>query len=219
MTTTRTINPLKGLLLYLWYFTGGKLIILNIQAIVWGIVILFFYNPVVHVLFGLNAVAGATFILIAGMGSKEVEWERFQLSMPVRRRNMASSQYISVWLASFVGIPIFVIFTGLSSIFHEEVYFTLFSLFLHIAPFLSIPYILGGLVFPLYSIPALEKLYESMFPAAMLVSVALPQVVVWMASRLDWSMVVASTLMLAVSMVIFIISYFITRKLYEKFDF
>ena len=215
----KTRRPLKGLLLYLWYFAGGKLIILNIQAIAWGIAILFFYNPVVHVLFGLNAIAGATFILIAGMGNKEIEWERFQLSMPVGRRNMASSQYISVWFASLVGIPIFVAFTGLSSLLHDGVYFTLLDLFLSIAPFLSIPYILGGLVFPLYSIPALDKLYDGMFPVLMLVSILIPQGVVWAANRQDWSMVAASSLMLAVSMLIFIVSYFVTRKLYEKNDF
>ena len=212
-------NPLRGLMLYLWYYTGGKLILLNIQAIVWGIVFLFVNHPITHLLFGVNAIAGATIILIAGMGNKEIDWERFQLSMPVRRRNLASSQYLSVLLASLVGIPIFVAFTGLGSILHEDVYFTLPALFITIAPYLSIPYILSGLVFPLCSIPALEKLHNGLFPALMLFSVVIPQLVVVAANHWGWSMIVASSLMLAISMLIFIVSYFITRKLYAKMDF
>ena len=218
-TMTRTRRPLKGLLLYLWYLSGGKLIILNLQAIAWGIALLFFYNPIVHFLFGMNAIAGATFILIAGMGSKEIEWERFQLSMPVTRRNIASSLYISVSIAAFIGIPIYIAFTGFGSIIHAEMYFTAVSLFTSIVPFLSIPFILGGLVFPLYSIPVLERLYEGMFPALMLVAIVIPQGIVWLALRMEWSMTMASAIMLAVSLLIFIVSYFITRKLYEKMDF
>lgn len=216
---TKPKNTIKGLMLYLWYYAGGKLLILNLQAIVWGIIFLASGGLIIQVIFGLNAVAGATFVLIAGMGNKEIDWERFQLSMPVRRRDLASSQYLSVTIASLVGVPIFIIFTGLSSIWHEEIYFTLSTVFINIAPFLSIPYILGGLVFPLYSIPALEKLYDGMFPAIMLISIAIPQVVVWVANHFGWSMIAASSIMLAVSVLIFIASYFITKKLYAKMDF
>jgi len=217
--TMRAVNPLKGLLLYLWYYAGGKLIILNIQAIVWGILHLFFNHTLTLMLFGLNAIAGATFILMAGMGNKEIDWERFQLSMPVRRSDLAKSQYLSVGIVSLIGIPIYIAFVGLSTIWHENVYFTLSALFISIAPFLSIPYILGGLVFPLYSIPALDKLYDSMFPVSMIVSIAIPQLVIWGASRLGWSMIIASFLLLAVAMLIFVVSYFITRKMYAKIDF
>jgi hypothetical protein len=212
-------NPMTGLLLYLWYYSGGKLIILNLQAIFWGVVFLILGNPFVHFLFGMNAIAGATFILISGMGNKEIDWERFQLSMPVRRNDMAASQYLSVVAASLVGIPIYLIFTGLSSILHQDVYFTLTSVITSIAPFLSIPYILGGLVFPLYSIPALDKLYEGMFPAAIVVSVAIPQLVVVVGNHLSWSILIASLLMLVVSALIFAGSYIIYRRLNAKMDF
>ena len=218
-TVTKTRSPLRGMLLYLWYLSGGKLLILNFQSIAWGVVLLFWYNPLVHFLFGLNAIAGATFILIMGMGSKEIEWERFQLSMPVMRKHLVSLLYIGVGVAAFVGIPIYLLFTGIGSIVHEEMYFTAVSLFTSIAPYLTIPFILGGFVFPLYSIPALERFYEGMFPAVMLVAIAIPQGVVWLASRMGWSMIAASVLLLAVSVLIFAVSYFVMVKLYAKHDF
>jgi len=223
MTDTRTLNPLKGLLLYFWYSTGVKLIILFSQVIAWGVAFLIFgggsAGPWLQFFFGINAIMGVPMMIITGMGDRETDWERFQLSMPVRRRNMASSQYLSVGLAPLIGIPIFVLFTGLSTIFHEEVYFTLHSVFISIAPYLSMPYIMGGLVFPIYMLPIAEKLHEALFPLVLVVSIVIPQLVIGAAGRWGWSMLAALSLTLIVSLFIFIVSYFITRRIYEKSDF
>jgi len=215
----RTRNPLKGLLLYFLYSAGWKLVTIYLQSIVWGIAFMIFGGGWLHLIFGINAISGATFLIVSTMGNKEIVWERFQLTMPVRRRDLATSQYLSVGLAPLVGIPLFVIFTGLSSIWHEEVYFTLPLVFISIAPFLSMPLIFGGLLFPLLSIPALEKKQEGFVGLFLVASVAIPQLVVMGAERLDLSMIVTSSLMLAISMVIFVTSYFITRKMYAKLDF
>ena len=219
----RTTKPLKGLLLYFWYSTGGKLTILFLQTIAWGIAFLLFgerdWGLILHFFFGMNALMGVALVVVMGMGSKEVDWERFQLSMPVRRRNMASSQFISVGLAAVVGIPIFVLFTGLSAAWHEGAYFTFLSVFSSMAPFLSMPFVLGGLLFPIYSIKAVERIYDGMFPAIMVVAMLVPVGINLGATRLGWPEAVASLLTLVVSLLIFVISYFITRKLYEKMDF
>ena len=215
----RTTNPLKGLLIYFIYSTGWRLAIVYLQAIAWGIAFLIFGNAILHMLFGINAIAGATILVITGMGNKEIDWERFQLSMPVRRRDLASSQYLSVGLAPLIGIPLFVAFTGLSSIWHEDVYFTLSTIITSISPFLSMPLILGGLIFPLACVKPLQDKAEGFFPILMLASIVIPQLVVMGADRLGWPMAVASPLILVVSVFIFIISYFITRGLYAKLDF
>ena len=216
---TKTMNPLKGLLLYFLYDAGGKLALLFLQSIAWGIAFLIWGGVILHFIFGVNAVAGVAMIVIVGMGNKEIDWERFQLSMPVIRRDLASSQFISVGLTPLVGIPLFVLFTALSAIFHADISFTFLTAFLSIAPFLAMPFVLGGLVFPLYSIKAAEKIHEGLYPVLLAISIAIPQLVVFGAGRLGWSMPVASALMLAVSVLIFVGSYFITRKLYAKMDF
>ena len=219
----KTTSPLKGLLLYFWYSTGGKLTILFFQVIAWGIAFLVFGNRdwgvFLHFFFGMNALMGVSLIVVMGMGNKEVDWERFQLSMPVRRRNMASSQFISVGLAAVVGVPIFVLFTGLSAVWHEGTYFTLQSTFTSMAPFFSMPFVLGGLLFPIYSIKAVERVYDGMFPAIMVVAMLIPMGINWGANRLGWPEIVASLMTLAVALAMFIVSFFITRKLYEKMDF
>ena len=215
----RTMNPLKGLLLYFWYDAGAKLIMLFVQAIAWGIAFAIWGGAILLMFFGINAVMGASMVVISGMGNKEIDWERFQLSMPVKRADLASSQYLSVGIAAFIGVPIFVIFTGLNSIWHEGAYFTLASAFLSLAPFLSMPFILGGLVFPLYMMPWAEKMYEALFPMLMVVAILLPQSAVMAAGRWNWQIDATVSITLVVSMLIFVGSYFVTRKLYAKADF
>ena len=219
----RTKNPLIGLLLYFWYSTGGKLMLLFLQTIAWGIGFLVFgdreWGVALHIFFGINALMGVPLLILSGMGNREVDWERFQLSMPVRRRDLASSQYTSVGLAPLIGLPVFILFTVLGAIMHEGAYFTAGNLFISTAPFLATPYIMGGLIFPIYMIPAVERVYDGMFPALVAVSIAIPHLVVWLGTRLGWPMMAATSVTLIVALLIFAVSYFVTRKLYEKADF
>ena len=227
----RTNKPLTGLLLYFWYSTGGTLILLFAQAIAWGIAFLVFGDnaagSVLFILFGINAMMGVSIMLISGMGNREIDWERFQLSMPVKRHHLASSQFLSVGLAPLIGIPIFVAFTALSLIFHEGGYLfwhwgeysPWLSVFVSIAPYLAMPYIMAALVFPVYMLPIADKMHEGLFPAVMVVSIIIPQLVIRWAGRMGWPMVWATSLTLVVSLVLFVVSYFITRKLYAKHDF
>ena len=219
----KTTKPLTGLLLYFWYSAGGKLIILFVQILAWGVAFLIFgesgAGPFIYALFGINAVMGVSLTIIVGMGNKEIDWERFQLSMPVKRHHLASSQYISVGLAPLAGIPIFLIFTGLSLVLHDGTYLTFLSMFNSTAPYLAMPYIKAALVFPIYAIPAVEKIHDALFPIVMVTAMAIPLLIMHAARRLDWSITMASVIALAVAAVMFIVSYFITRKIYAKSDF
>ena len=227
----RKNKPLAGLLLYFWYSTGGKLILLFAQVIAWGVAFLVFGDgaagSLLFIFFGINAVMGVSILIISGMGNREIDWERFQLSMPVRRRHMASSQYLSVGLAPLIGVPIFAAFTALSLVFHDGGYLfwqgggysTWLSVYVSIAPYLAMPYIMAALVFPVYMLPVADKLHEGLFPAVMLISVVIPQLVIRWAGRMGWPMVWATSLTLGVSLIIFVVSYFVTRRLYARHDF
>jgi len=216
----RTRKLLTGLLLYLFYNSGLKLAVLFSQSIVWGVIYIVTGNTWVHMIFAYNAIASAAFLLLAGMGNnKEINWERFQLSMPVKRRDMAISQYLCVAMASLVGIPIYVAIIAINVLINESAYFTFMTLFTGIAPFLAIPFILAGFVYPLFSIKSIEDKQEGIFPLFMIASFAIPQLVIWGAGRLEWSVNIAVVITLAVAVIIFIVSYFITRKLYAKMDF
>ena len=212
-------HPLKGLLRYFWYANGGRLVILFLQVIAWGIIFLVSGNAIIHAIFGINAIAGATIALLTAMGSKETLWERFQLTMPVRRRDLAKSQYLSVAVFSLVGIPIFALFTFFSSLLHEGVFFSMEMLFISIAPFLAAPFMLGGLIFPLACIRALDEKGEAFFPLLILLSMAIPQGVAIAGNHWGWPMVLTSAAMIALSLVIFLVGYGVAAKLYATQDF
>jgi len=212
-------SPMAGLLLYLFYNSGVKLAVLFTQGIVWGIIFLITGNVWVHMIFGFNAIAGASFMLLAGMGNKEINWERFQLSMPVKRRDMAASQYLSVVIASLVGVPVFVVINGLYVLFNEGVYFTFMTLVAGAAPFLAIPFILAGFVFPLACLKSFENKQDALFPLFLIISTAIPQLVIVGVDRLGGPVNIAILVTLAVAVVIFIVSYGITKRLYAKIDF
>ena len=212
-------KPLKGLLLYFAYSAGWKMGILYLQVLVWGVAYLIWGGIWLQMIFGINAIAGPTLVIATGMGNKEIAWEKFQLSMPVRRRDLAMSQYLSVGLAPLIGVPVFILFAGLGSIWHETIPFTPLALFATLAPFLAMPYILSGLLFPLFSIPALENKQDGFFSLFFLASAAIPQLIVLGANHFDWRLEVSSSLTLLVSLVIFVGSYFITRRMYGKMNF
>ena len=216
---TRTLNPLKGLLTYFWYYLGNKFKIIFLQVILMGIVFLIFENLWVVALFNFNAITMGTVTVLTTMGSKEVDWERFQLSMPVRRSDLAKSQYISVGVTPFLGLPLFIIFNWLASFLHEDMYFTILSAFTTAAPLVSSALIMCSLVFPLAMIPALENKIDALFWLIIIVSLLIPYSIVILANNLGWSTVATTSGMLIVSIVVFIVSYFVTRRLYAKSDF
>jgi prolipoprotein diacylglyceryltransferase len=71
--------------------------------------------------------------------------------MPVRRKELADSQYIRVLLASIVGIPFFAIVTGIGYVLHENLFETslMSTVVVNTSLLLSHPLILVGLVYPL----------------------------------------------------------------------
>ena len=212
-------SPLQGLLLYFLITIGSTILIIQIQSAVWGIIFVVSGNIWIHMVFGINAIAAPSFSIIMNMMHKDAIWERFKLTMPIRRSDLATAQYLSVAVASCVGIPLYVLYSWLGSVFNENVYFTVSSVLINMSSFLSTPLLLSGLIFPLACVKALEDKQEWFFVLIMLAAMAIPQAVIHGAARLGWSFEAASILVLAVAFSIFVASYFLYRKLCIRIDF
>ena len=212
-------SPMQGLLLYFLLTIGTTILMIQTQALVWGIIYVISGNIWIHMFFGINAIAAASFAIIMNMTNKDVIWERFKLTMPIRRSDLAASQYLSVAIASVVGMPLYVVISWLGAVFNEGVYFTFSSVLVNMSSFLSTPLLLSGFIFPLACVKALEDKQEWFFMLIMLASMAIPQAVIHGAARLGWSFNVASGMVLAVALTVFLVSYFIYRKLCVRIDF
>jgi len=215
----RKMNPLKGLLTYFWYYFNVKLTIVLIQVMAVAIAYLIFGHLWIFGIFSFYALSMMSVSILLTMGSKEVDWERFQLSMPVRRNDIAKSQYITVGGVPFLGIPLVILIYWLGSLLHEGAYFELIPMFTMLAPSLSGPLTMCAIIFPLAVVPALEDKINSLFWPIVLISLVIPQLIILLGNNLGWSAIITASAILGLSIVLITISYFITVKLYSKIDF
>jgi hypothetical protein len=176
-------------------------------------------NGQIYLWFGVFAINAPVYIVIAGTAAKTgVMWKRFQLAMPVKRSNLVSLQYLLVIVASVIGIPLFIISAGIAFTLHEGYPdFSIAETFIVISPFFSISLLMAGLYFPFASLKISENKHEAISIACFLISamVVLPLT----GTRLGIPRDRSALLVFAIAAIVFIVSFFITKKLYEKKNF
>lgn len=174
-----------------------------------------------YTFFGWVAIAGPAYVAIVGMGGKTGgRWERFQLTMPLRRSDLAKAQYLLVFLASTVGIPLFIFITGINSVLHGDLFdFTITSLAINISPLLSMPLSMAGLLFPLACTKIGEEKQEGLAFFCLIAATAYISFLPWVGQKLGLSDIVSPLLIVAISVITYMVSYLITRKLYTRIDF
>ncbi len=218
----QTKNPVKGLLVYSFHSAKGNVTSALLLGLVLGAALLATGNNLVHSLFGWVAIAGPAYVAIVGMGGKTGgKWERFQLTMPLRRSDVAKSQYLLVFLASTVGIPLFIIITGINSVLHGDLFdFTITSIVTNISPLLSMPLVMAGLLFPLACTRIGEENQEGLaFFCLIAATACITFLLPWAGQKLSLSNNVTPLLIVAISVIAYMVSYLATRKLYTKMDF
>jgi len=213
-------SPIKGLLVYSYYASGpvvgANFLVCLIVAISflfagvnWGFQILVFMA-------GINLPMSA----MIGMASKEGKWERYQLTMPIKRGQLIAMQYLTMLIVTALAVVLLATFVGASSILHDDMFYgSLIDTFLGTAHTFSLPLLMAGLVFPLAS-SKIGKDRETMvmlvcMTAAMAIHVAVPMI----GYRIGLSVDIIPTAFLAITAAYFIVSYFISKSLYNKLDF
>ena len=148
---TKTRAPQKGLLVYLFHSVIGSLILVLLLCFVMAAALLITGNPLVYTLFGGIGILGPSYVLLIGMGgSKYGKWERFQISMPITRSDLVTSQYLSMVLASIVGILFVAVITVISYQMHASLFdYTLAIALINILAVIAVPLFMLGLLFPL----------------------------------------------------------------------
>ena len=216
----KTVNPIKGLVKFYFYAQSGNIravmaicFISTALAVITGIQLI--YNVSI-----LIAVGGVPYIVIVGMGSKQyTKWERFRVSMPIKRGDLASTQYLAIVLASLVGLPIAALVAVLTYTVHG-VGTTIAMSVVNVLPVLAMPLMFAGFVFPLGSTKFGEDKQETVVSICMAATVALSMILMPrlgnFAELID-SAVAIATLVFAI--VVFVVSYCIQRIMYAKKDF
>jgi len=212
----KTSNPMRALLMLTFFRTRNALLIGLVAPILLGLAFLASEQELLFMMFTIFCMSFLPMQVFGGLGDNEGRWERLQVTMPVKRSDLLKVQYISVLFVAVIGAVILTVGIGASSILLDEWFVNGFasaigsSLHLYGMGFLAI-----GLMFTLSNFipPSIAGLFGFMAPA----------IIVGAVSGIDddfgGSIYVLSTVILGVSVIIFITSYFLTKAKYKKIDF
>ena len=215
----RTNNPMRGLLSFFYYSSRGNASILLLICVALAIASLIINNDFLTNAFAGVAIGGLPYVIIIGMAGKNYpKWERFQLTMPVRRSQLIGSQYLCIFLASLVGLPFAVLVKIISFSLYEFDYSLVAALFSHLT-ILAMPLVMAGVLFPIASTKFGKNKGEIFFAIGIVAAIGYTWALGWIGYRLDWSAELTSKIALGAALVIFIGSYLITKDIYEKTDF
>jgi len=211
-----TSNPMRGLVTLTWFKTRSKVLGGLAYSIILGVLFLGSELEMIRMMFFMACMIYIPLQVLAGMSENEGKWERFQVSLPIKRSYLLKAQYLSIVFATVLGAIVLTIGIGISTATHYEWFNYGFasamfsSLHIYGAAFLAI-----GLCFSLSFIVGnfAAWIIGGLVPTIMQVIVPI------IAERANISVYILSASVFAGSIIIFIASYFIMKMVYEKFDF
>ena len=209
-------NPMRGLLTLTYFKTRGKIWGTVIYALVMGGLYFVIGGEWTYNLFVVVCMIYLPLQAIAGMSENEGRWERFQISLPIKRKHLLKTQYLSLVFVVVLGGVILTASIGLSTVIHEELFnygfisAVLSSLYKYGMAFLAI-----GLCFTLSIVVGNFAAWIIAMLAPTILQFTLPDI----AERVGVSIYTLSASVFIGSVVIFIVSYFIMKTVYGKYDF
>ena len=215
-------NPTKGLLIYAFHSASGNLAVAFLLSIALAAASLITANTIVSSIFESVAILGPAHLILMSMSGKAgYRWERFQITMPVRRIDLVKALYLQVLLSVVVALPLVIAVAALSSALYGNLSgFNVLARFGNIARVLAMPLVTAGLLFPLACTKIGEERQEALFVGCTLVSTVFPQLLVWMVvAILGLSADIVPLLILMSVALIFAVSYTVTKQIYAKHDF
>ena len=215
----KTRKPLLGLLAYSFNSVIGSLMIVVLYALLLGVLAEITEAYFVAQLFLLNAVSAVPYIVIQ-KSEGTPKWESYLLAMPIKRKDLATILYLNVFIASLFAIPIMGLVWGAGFVFDG----TVMEVFLDggfttVALAYGSVLLLATLLYPIASTEFGNRNVQVIFFGCIFISIGISLGIFFGGRWLGLSDVVASLLTIAISVVAFVVSLFITRAMYSKMDF
>ena len=202
-------KPLLGLWLYAFHEAKGSLVLFLLFAIALGGVIHFFDHQLLVNSFPMTAIGYAPFIIIMKTGDK-ANWDRFKISMPLKRRDVIFASYFNIFFASLMGLPIVAVVWAIGVV-DVNILLVGFSY--------GVVFVVSALAYVL-SFTKLSKTGDTgLLLICMLVGTGLVAGMSVAGSTLGLLDGVVALSIISITFAIFVISMLITAKLYKKIDF
>jgi len=217
----KTKNPMRGLLTFSFYAASGNASLVLLVGLVLAVAFLVIGHAFFLNMLALAALVIFPMMVMASMGDKSGKWERFQLTLPIRRRNLLAVQYITVLLTAILGVILVVATIGVGYVLGESVLLDdgVDALIMGIVPILGMPFFMAGMFFLLASSKIGRGREAGLVSVCQFAAIGIILLAPWAGDRFGISFQTLAIGILAVSALVFIVSYFITRVLYAKMDF
>jgi hypothetical protein len=219
---------MTGLLKNHYYSALGSAKILFLFFLVIGFALLITGNSALLNGFALVSATAFTFNAVSGFRKEaSTQWNKYELTVPVRRKDIVMSRYVthSIWFC--IGILIAVVFVVSTVLIHGNQYFyyeardplSLFSMGTGSALFM------GTFFYPLIYLFGVDK-NEILIVISLLGAVGTTLAIIWLINTgfgdnavSDTVFFISILIFMAASIIAFIASFFITVCIYQKKEY
>jgi len=212
-------NPIKGLLMFSFHAASGNVAILLLVCIIAsGVFLATGWEILFMLLVTYSATVFPLYILMS-MGQNE-KWERFQLSMPIRRSTLLRMQYASMVLFTIVPILLVIAVTALGVLLQRDIFEDGFgAAMLGMVPPFAMPFFIAGTALPLASSKVGRGKEGLVLNISFFTAIGLMMFTPQIADRFALSLGEFGVWVAAISGFLFIVSYPISRWQYARIDF
>ena len=214
-------NPTKGLLMYAFYSVRRNISIALLLVLTLGAALLITGNVTVYTFFVFVAILAFPYLIIVSMGAKNaLKWEKYRISMPIKRGNLVASFYLSVLIATIVGLLVCGVILGISMLLHDDLlHHVIKTAFVQLSYSFGVVLLMTGLLLPIASTKFGEGRGEAFFTVCFFIAVGVMLLISFVGGRAELSPVAISLAQAVTAVVAFVVSYPITNRIYEKMDF
>ena|GEM_PF-1498640 len=228
----KTKSPMRGMLTFALFSASGNALYLLLGCAAAAIAFLITSNVLPEglqvLLFNFAALFGLLsfpLLVITSLGDKDGAWERFQLTMPIKRSDLLRVQYLAAMVAVVIGVALVVTTIFLSDLFGMTIFAEQMEMdnnftagIFTMLPTLAMPFLMSGLFFPLATTKLGKGKEAAIMNICQFFALAVMILAPFVANGFGLNFNTFGTAILAVSVVVFIVSYFISRRTYSKLD-
>jgi len=212
-------NPILGLMTFSFYDVGGNVLRALPLPLIIGITGVIFEVELLLMFFPIMAITNAPYVVMMKSEGTPT-WDKFQIAMPIRRKDIASTLYLNVFIASLLAIPVIGIVWLVGYVVNGS---TLAEILTGGFSMVGVMYgavlLSTAILYPLGLSPFGKRNIQSVFFGSLLIAVAIAGGLFFAGSALNIPDVILPLLIVGISGIAFVISLFITRAMYTKIDF
>ena len=214
-------SPTKGLIIFIYYSTIAKLVPLLFLCLALAVATVATGRQYAFMLFRTTALSFLPMaVLMVQLHKSAEKWERLQVTMPVRRKNLLAAQFTALLTVTIIGLAIYAIVVGIATPLHRELLpHGILTASANAALAMSFTLMTAGFMYPLARTTAGEKWGDVIFIICGVAALGLCQLIIWVGSNLGLTVNAKAAAMVIATVVVFISSYFIAAKIYAKVDF